>query len=58
MMVQSETTVGKVTDYSNVLALGRRAEPQEPARFIKWLLSDEASYITGTAQQIDGGWFC
>jgi NAD(P)-dependent dehydrogenase (short-subunit alcohol dehydrogenase family) len=35
--------------------LGRVAEPEEIARAVLWLLSDEASYVTGSHLVIDGG---
>jgi NAD(P)-dependent dehydrogenase (short-subunit alcohol dehydrogenase family) len=35
--------------------LGRLAEPQEVARAAVWLLSDDASYVTGSHIVIDGG---
>jgi NAD(P)-dependent dehydrogenase (short-subunit alcohol dehydrogenase family) len=35
--------------------LGRLAEPREPASVAVWLLSDEASYITGSYLVCDGG---
>jgi len=36
--------------------LGRFAEPVEIAQSVKWLLSDEASFVTGTALTVDGGY--
>ncbi|MSP03412.1 MAG: SDR family oxidoreductase [Acetobacteraceae bacterium] len=36
-------------------ALGRAAEPEELARAILFLLSEEASFITGIALPVDGG---
>lgn len=36
--------------------LGRMAEPEEVARGIAFLASDDASYITATALPISGGW--
>jgi len=36
--------------------LGRIAEPEEVARVIAFLASDEASFITGTALPVSGGW--
>lgn len=35
--------------------LGRLADPAEPARAALWLLSDEASYVTGSHLVCDGG---
>lgn len=35
--------------------LGRLANPDEPARAVVWLLSDEASYVTGSHLVCDGG---
>jgi NAD(P)-dependent dehydrogenase (short-subunit alcohol dehydrogenase family) len=37
------------------LALGRLAEPHEVAEGIVWLLSDRASYVTGSHLTVDGG---
>jgi 3-oxoacyl-[acyl-carrier protein] reductase len=36
--------------------LGRMAEPEEVARVITFLASDEASFITGVALPVSGGW--
>jgi len=36
--------------------MGRLAEPDEIADAIAFLLSPQASYITGTTLQVDGGW--
>ncbi|WP_308465858.1 SDR family NAD(P)-dependent oxidoreductase [Rathayibacter soli] len=35
--------------------LGRLADPIEPARAVVWLLSDDASYVTGSHLVCDGG---
>lgn len=38
--------------------LGRVAEPREIAYGALFLVSDEASYVTGTCLFVDGGWTC
>jgi NAD(P)-dependent dehydrogenase (short-subunit alcohol dehydrogenase family) len=43
------------TRISDQLVVGRLAEPQEIAEGIVWLLSDRASYVTGSQLVIDGG---
>jgi NAD(P)-dependent dehydrogenase (short-subunit alcohol dehydrogenase family) len=39
----------------NGVPIGRYAEPDEMAACVAWLLSDEASYVTGATLAIDGG---
>jgi NAD(P)-dependent dehydrogenase (short-subunit alcohol dehydrogenase family) len=36
--------------------LGRFGEPDEIAEIVVWLCSDRASYVTGAAYAVDGGW--
>jgi NAD(P)-dependent dehydrogenase (short-subunit alcohol dehydrogenase family) len=36
--------------------IGRYAEPAEVAAVVVWLCSDAASFVTGTAMPVDGGW--
>ena len=41
---------------SDMAAQKRLAQPEEIAAAACWLLSDAASYVTGTAMPVDGGW--
>jgi len=38
------------------IPLGRMAQPREIADLVVFLASERASYITGAAIQVDGGW--
>ncbi len=40
------------------VALRRISKPEEVACLIAFLLSDDASFITGACYSIDGGWNC
>ncbi|MFD4374486.1 SDR family NAD(P)-dependent oxidoreductase [Streptomyces sp. NPDC058486] len=42
--------------YLRNIPLGRLARPEEVANAVLWLASDEASYVTGQALAVDGGW--
>jgi 3-oxoacyl-[acyl-carrier protein] reductase len=40
----------------DMVPLRRSGRPEEIARAIAWLASDDASYLTGTTVVVDGGW--
>lgn len=42
--------------YENMEPVGRMGTPDEVAETIVWLCSDVASFVTGTALPVDGGW--
>jgi NAD(P)-dependent dehydrogenase (short-subunit alcohol dehydrogenase family) len=43
---------------TSFLALNRAADQKEVPPLIEFLISDAASFITGNAMPIDGGWHC
>ncbi|HEY0952013.1 SDR family oxidoreductase [Nocardioides sp.] len=46
---------GRVERVGPLVPLGRAGEPGEVADAIAWLMSDEASYVTGTTLRVAGG---
>ena len=52
------TAADVVRETQDDVALRRKGQPEEVAKLVAFLLSDESSYITGNAISIDGGWNC
>lgn len=46
---------GRVERVAPRVPLGRAGEPHEIADAIAWLMSEEASYVTGTTLRVAGG---
>ena len=60
-LTASEPTGGVATDpirefTESMAMLGRWGRPDEVAKAVAWIASDEASYLTGTTVVLDGGW--
>lgn len=53
--VPPEDIVRMRKQLSGEIPLGRLAEPEDPAKAVAWLLSDESSYVTGSHLVCDGG---
>lgn len=55
----AELTAGRGSDMPTAhLALKRLGTTQEVAAMVVFLLSDRASFVTGGAYPVDGGWLC
>lgn len=46
---------GRVDRVRDTIPMGRGGQPEEVARAILWLASDEASFVTGTFLDVTGG---
>jgi 2,5-dichloro-2,5-cyclohexadiene-1,4-diol dehydrogenase 1 len=42
--------------FASLHPIGRFAEPRELGTACRWLISDEASFVTGSAMTVDGGY--
>ncbi len=47
----------EIEELENEIPMGRMGSPEEIAAGVSFLLSDEASYITGQVLSINGGWY-
>jgi 3-oxoacyl-[acyl-carrier protein] reductase len=57
LLAQTSKTGGfTMEDVAGRTPLGRLAEPEEVARVVAFLVSDDASYLTGSSVLVDGGW--
>lgn len=54
-LVETELTEGVGTKLLERVPAGRAGTPEEVAACVRFLVSDEASYVTGTTLTVDGG---
>jgi NAD(P)-dependent dehydrogenase (short-subunit alcohol dehydrogenase family) len=53
--VPADTIPGMREQLNREIPLGRLANPEDPARCVLWLLSNESDYVTGSHLVCDGG---
>ncbi|MDX2376515.1 SDR family oxidoreductase [Microbacterium sp. LRZ72] len=46
----------QMAEWASLVPMGRMGDPAEIAAAIVWLLSDQASFVTGTVLEVDGGY--
>lgn len=57
-LTKQNNTPEQIAEIESKLPLGRMAEPEEIAKFVYFLASDENTFITGQTILIDGGYTC
>ena len=58
-MLQPALDIPELTaEFEQATPLGRMAQPREIATVVAFLLSDDASFVTGTEVIADGGLIC
>ncbi|WP_445206635.1 elongation factor P 5-aminopentanone reductase [Aeribacillus sp. FSL K6-8210] len=48
----------ELEDIKNSIPLERNGKPEEVANVVLFLISEQASYITGQVISVNGGWYC
>ena len=56
-LMRNDFTKSELEDLKKEVSINRFAKPEEIAGLVRYLISDEASYITGDIIHINGGFY-
>jgi NAD(P)-dependent dehydrogenase (short-subunit alcohol dehydrogenase family) len=54
-LLQGDALTAMKEDFTKAVPLGRMGDPDEIAKVVSFLASDEASYVSGVELFVDGG---
>jgi NAD(P)-dependent dehydrogenase (short-subunit alcohol dehydrogenase family) len=55
-MIDADAPESVAADFAAREPVGRLGRPSEIAAAVVWLCAEEASFVTGVAMPVDGGW--
>jgi 3-oxoacyl-[acyl-carrier protein] reductase len=57
-LTEQNNTPERIAEICEAIPMGRLAEPEEVAKLVTFLASEDNTYVTGQLISIDGGFLC